>query len=448
MNSTSDASNRVQAGIDPFAQRARLVARLGGNSAEALFVPGRIEVLGKHTDYCGGRSLLCAVERGIYLAWTPRSDAVVSIEDLVLQEKVELPATAAANATQGHWANYPATVIRRLTSNFGGPLQGADVILASDLPQAAGLSSSSAMITGFTLLLARVNGLARTPPWQAAIQTQADLATYLGAIESGRRFRDLSGDRGVGTLGGSEDHTAILFGKPGALLQFSFCPVRFEQEIAMPEGHTFVVASSGVVAEKTGAAMAKYNQVSMRVAIILELWNIATGRSDPYLADALDSHPAAVDDLRTILLGRKPEFDNCDLEERLEQHLTESRSIIPQASAALAKSDLTAFGILVRQSQRLAETLLHNQVPETSFLASSACDLGAAAASAFGAGFGGAVWALVRREAAAEFTSRWQRQYVERFPDCTPRSVFFITEPGPSASWLFPDRQEAVNVSI
>jgi galactokinase len=86
------------------------------------------------------------------------------------------------------------------------------------------------------------------------------------------------------------------------------------------------------------------------------------------------------------------------------------------------------------RSQHLAERLLGNQVPQTIHLAASAYPLGAVAASAFGAGFGGAVWAMVPREAAAEFATRWRQDYLERFPECADRAVFFATEPGPGAS--------------
>jgi galactokinase len=95
-----------------------------------------------------------------------------------------------------------------------------------------------------------------------------------------------------------------------------------------------------------------------------------------------------------------------------------------------------ALGQLVDRSQRGAEQLLGNQVPETFHLARSARSLGAAAASAFGAGFGGSVWSLVRRDDAERFERCWRESYEAHFPEQADRATFFITTAGPAAMRL------------
>ncbi len=129
-------------------------------------------------------------------------------------------------------------------------------------------------------------------------------------------------------------------------------------------------------------------------------------------------------------------FSRLELSSRLEHFLAENEGILPRAGDALVAGDIASFGRLVDESQHLAETLLANQVPETVFLAGSARGLGAAAASAFGAGFGGAVWALVREEEAEDFLLRWSGRYAEKFPARKAASSFFTTGPGPAASGL------------
>ncbi len=106
--------------------------------------------------------------------------------------------------------------------------------------------------------------------------------------------------------------------------------------------------------------------------------------------------------------------------------------IIPAAAEALAAGDMQRFGTLVDASQTEAERLLGNQVPETIGLARSARTLGAAAASAFGAGFGGSVWAMVRAEHAGEFERQWAAWYDTKFPGAE-HARFFSTRPGPPA---------------
>jgi len=112
--------------------------QLASSSAEVrrYFVPGRIEVLGKHTDYAGGRSLLCAAERGMCFVVAPRADDRMRIMDARLGEKVEFSISTSVRAAPGHWSNYPMTMARRLARNFPGPLKGVDIGLAGDLPLA------------------------------------------------------------------------------------------------------------------------------------------------------------------------------------------------------------------------------------------------------------------------------------------------------------------------
>jgi galactokinase len=236
----------------------------------------------------------------------------------------------------------------------------------------------------------------------------------------------------VGTFGGSEDHTAMLCARAGEMSQYSFCPVRHERQVPMPTGHLFVVAVSGVTAEKTGAAKDAYNRASIAVRSLLDAWNGATGRSAPSLAAAVSNGAAGqLDALVERAAGGI--FTRQVLRARFEQFVEESDRIVPAAGDALAAGDLTRFGTLVDRSQYLAERLLGNQVPETAALAASARDLGAAAASAFGAGFGGSVWALVSEEAAGEFIDRWRSGYAAAFPAAARNAAFLSTRPGPAA---------------
>lgn len=403
------------------------------------WVPGRVEVLGKHTDYAGGRSLLCAVERGIWLVAAARTDARVRMRDAGPGGGGEVAWDLDPDLapTAGHWSNYPMTVARRIARNFPAPtgqLRGADIVFASDLPPAAGLSSSSALVVATFLVLAEVNTLASRPEYRDDIRGTEDLAGYLGAIESGQPFGRLAGDAGVGTFGGSEDHTAILCARAGMLVQYAFCPPRLERTIALSEEHRLVIAVSGVSAEKTGAARERYNRASLMMRAVLERWQRATGRDDATVAAAVASAPDAVDRLRAHLRrAGAGGFSPQELLDRLEQFLAESDQIIPAAGDALARRDLDRFGALVDRSQDCAERLLGNQVPETITLAREARRLGAVAASAFGAGFGGSVWALTRAGEAEELRSRWQRAYAARFPERAVHAQFFITRAAPPA---------------
>ena len=107
--------------------------------------------------------------------------------------------------------------------------------------------------------------------------------------------------------------------------------------------------------------------------------------------------------------------------------------IVPGVGDAMRNRDWNALGRLVDRSQSLAESVLRNQVPETIHLARSARDQGAIAASAFGAGFGGAVWAMVARDNAEAFLSAWRTGYEQAFPGKKARAKWAITIPARAA---------------
>jgi galactokinase len=399
-------------------------------------VPGRVEILGKHTDYAGGRSVLGALDRGIVMAATPRTDGRINLTDVARGFHAEFALDPTLAPVSGRWATYPMTVARRMARNFDDARRGADLIFASDLPSAAGMSSSSALVVAVFLALAEVNHLADNAAWQQHLATPESLAGYLGCVENGQSFGPFEGDRGVGTFGGSEDHTAILCCRAGVLSQFAFCPVRPEGEVAWPPDMRLIIAVSGIRALKTGGARERYNRAALAAGQVLTRWNAMSGRNEPTLA-AVARVPGAIEELRENLrAGSGPGLPSGHLLARFEQFLEESEVIIPAAMKALGRGDMSAFGELVDRSQAAAEWGLGNQVPETAGLTRSARELGAVAASAFGAGFGGSVWAMVADSHAVDFTRRWAARYRQDFPIASLRSEFIVTLPGPGARRL------------
>ncbi|HEX2165918.1 MAG TPA: galactokinase family protein [Longimicrobiales bacterium] len=406
--------------------------------AGSYFVPGRIEVLGKHTDYAGGRSLLAAVNRGFVIGSVPRDDDVVRVIDSTRRQQVEYDSNAAVRGEAPAWAAYPLAVLRRCERNFPHARGGADIAFASDLPQAAGLSSSSALVVATFLALDAVRQMSRSAEYLDAITGQEDLAGYLGAVENGMSFRTLEGHAGVGTMGGSEDHTAILCARPGRLVQYRYAPVRFEGEVLLPAGWTFAIASSGVRAEKAGGAMTRYNELSAATRRLVQLWQAAGAGGEDTLGGIVTQHPDASLQMREIVRRDAPAEAEMLLT-RLAQFVAESEDIVPGASAALGRGDIRGFGEFVRRSQHCAVQALRNQIPETMHLVETALTSGAAAASAFGAGFGGSVWALVREEGARDVLSTWRAAYVSRFPQWNDSSEFFISTAAAPAARLTPE---------
>jgi galactokinase len=306
-------------------------------------------------------------------------------------------------------------------------------VIASDLPRASGMSSSSVLVVGLAAALVRVGGLDARPEWQANVSGTLDAAGYFACIENGRSFGTLEGDGGVGTHGGSEDHAAILTGAPGRLSAFAFVPMRPLAVIEVPREWCFVLSPCGVRSAKTGAALVPYNRLSRGTQVLLDLWNSAEppARSLGAALGVVRSDDRAVrrqgvdaiERLRGLVRRSKiPDWTADALERRLD-HFVREDARVPLAVDACRETDAARIGEAAAASQADAETLLGNQIPETSALARSARELGAFASCSFGAGFGGSVWALVERDAASAFAGRWH-------------SEAFVAAPGPPLTEL------------
>jgi galactokinase len=400
--------------------RHRALDTSRSTDTHAWWVPGRLEVFGKHTDYAGGRTLVCAVPRGFAVVASARADGVVNVVDARNDESLTLRPPFGEAFTG--WRNYVRVVARRLSRNFPESALGADIVFASDLPRASGMSSSSALMISVATVLARIGALERREEWTANLRSPLDVAGYYACIENGLGFGALQGDSGVGTHGGSEDHAAILTGRPGRLSAFRFVPMRPSATCRVPDEWRFVLAPSGIPSEKTGAAKEKYNRLSLGTKTLLEYWNRTEPRAES-LGAALGSRPDALSRLREIIQSSATnDWTPAALMKRLD-HFVREDARVPDALAAFDAGDAPRLRELATGSQEDAETLLENQVSATVDLARSAAGLGAIGACGFGAGFGGSVWALVKREDADGFALRWSPQA-------------FVAVPGPALTEL------------
>ena len=401
-------------------------------------VPGRVAVLGKHTDYAGGSVLVGAVDRAI----TARARRVEGSPGSLTAttdggDPVTLHAGVAPGLEPGHWGRYLHTVLDRLTLNFGKGA-AAHLSISSDLPPASGMSSSSALVCATALALASLNGWDEDPRWIKAMPDRLSLAGYLAAVEGGRAWRDLPGTSGVGTRGGSEDHTGMLCGTRDRLLLAEFDPMRVERTISFPSQWALVVGVSGVLAHKTGAALEDYNRGPSTVQTVLARWNETTGRADASLAgavrhlvgDATGEQAAGDPALKDLLRLCDPGYER----QRIEQFLIESLVLVPEGARLIAAAD-PGVGEVLERSQELADRGLCNQVPQTRLMVSLAREAGAIGASSFGAGWGGSVYALVRADEAEGFAAQWLRAYRDREQGAEQAAVI-VTRPGPGACRL------------
>ncbi|MDB4882537.1 MAG: Galactokinase [Gemmatimonadetes bacterium] len=403
-------------------------------------VPGRVELVGKHVDYAGGRSLTCAVDLVIEASATPLRESVIRVSDVGRRGVVEAPLRADAvrtSDTPGRGA-YVVAVARRLARDFPHATTGVDLRLRSTLPASAGLSSSSALIVAIGTALVDANDLDHDPHWRDAVPDAISRAEYFGAMETGAAYRDFPGDEGVGVRGGAQDHVAIVCAEAESVGQFAYLPARLERRVPWPTDYELLIGVSGVTATKTGNARARYNRASDATRALVRAWNADTARNDATLAAALASGADAPARFERLAEQGVDDFPATYLVPRLAQFREEIDRIVPDVGDALRDRDFTTLGRLVDRSQELAEQALGNQIAETIHLARTAREHGAVAASAFGAGFGGAVWAMVRSGDAARVLDAWRGSYLARFPERADAADFLRTRPSGPAREVAP----------
>jgi galactokinase len=371
------------------------------------FVPGRVELVGKHVDYAGGRSLTIATELAIHARATAIDKPVIRLSRGAGEVAMDVALSPNTTATGLRSSAYVTAVARRFARDFPYARKGVAVQLQSNLPTSAGLSSSTALVVTLAMAFVDANDLANDEHWRAAVPTPIAFAEYVAAIETGEAYGDFPIDGGVGVRGGAQDHVAIVCAEEGSAGQFKYLPAQLERRVSWPEDYVIAIGVSGVHATKTGNAQAAYN----RLADAMRPnggWKMEDGRSK-------------MDDASAEVLERRAQFRE------------ETDVIVPGVGDAIRDRDWSKLGSLVDRSQSLAETVLRNQVAETIHLARSAREHGAIAASAFGAGFGGAVWAMVQREEADRFLAAWRAEYERAFPGKRARAKWALTYPaGPA----------------
>jgi galactokinase len=369
-------------------------------------------VVGKHTDYAKGQSVVCAIDRGIALVYQPSAAARLRVAsegapilEFDLSDRARLSASVTRSAEGAHWGKYVASVVNYLGLHLGLALPALDVGVGSSLPQNAGLSSSSAVVCGLAALLSR---------------SMRELTVdELGRIESNNL---------VGTRGGSQDHAAIMGSRQGLLSLWDYREgTRLVRQIALPEELCFVVAVSGVSACKTGNALERYNALATASAAVKE--ERAREETSEAVQLFCQGVSVAIVELRSAIEARKTDQGAPCLP-------SFCLTFLACAGAQVEENDRVKMAQAIALSQRHAEATLGTCVAQTEFLPRTALKLGAIGSTTFGAGFGGSVYALVPAADARSFVQRWREEYTRSFPVEADAAAFFLTRPSMGATFV------------
>jgi galactokinase len=343
----SDVAARADALARAFAQQA-------GRAPDGMWAaPGRVNLLGEHTDYNDGFVLPAAIDREALAAVGVRDD------DLVTCRSLDLPGEAAVRvgdlapgAAEG-WAAYVLGVVWALRE-AGIDVPGLDVLVGSDVPVGAGLSSSAALEAAVALAVAELAG--------------ADLSRSELAVACRRAETDV-----VGAPVGIMDQMAALHGRAGAalLLDCRSLEVRPVELHLADLGLQLLVVDTRVSHAHASGEYGARRRACEQAAAALGV---------PALRDA------TLDEVETHLEGEQL---------RCARHVVTENARVGQVADALAARDTAALGRLFAASHASMRDDFRISCPELDVTVETAVEAGAAAARMTGGGFGGCAVTLV-----------------------------------------------------
>jgi len=336
----------------PERVEAAFVERYGEPPAAVVRAPGRVNLVGEHTDYNDGFVLPMAIDREVRIALRPRHDGRVTLHALDLDDETSF---ALEGLTRGEgWAEYVKGVAWALAGD-GLELTGWEGVLAGDVPVGAGLSSSAALELAAARAFQASSGFAWEPARMARLCQRAE-------------------NRWVGVSSGIMDQLISALGEAGRALLLD-CRSLEGEAVPLPAGHVAVVLDTGT---RRGLVDSAYNERRAQCEAAARHLGVAALRDVD--ANALEAGAAG---LEALPLKRA-------------RHVVSENARTLAAAAAMRRGDAATLGRLMSASHvSLRDDF---QVSTGALDAIQACAVaqpGCLGARMTGAGFGGCAVALV-----------------------------------------------------
>ena len=336
--------------------RAAFVERFGGAPTLLVRAPGRVNLIGEHTDYSDGYCLPCAIDRYTVIALRRRTDSevhVLACDQGGASDRFDLAAPITPR-TDEPWANYVRGTVAALQAQ-GLPLAGVEMAIAGDVPLGAGLSSSASLEIAVGQAFSSLLGWTIAPQVLALAGQHAEhrfVGCQCGIMDQ------------LASVGGVEDHALLLD-----------CRTLQTQPVPLPPGTAVIIIDSKI---QRGLVDSEYNQRRLQCQEAAKLFGVPALR-DVSLADWQARSPGL-----PPLLARR------------SHHVVSENARTLQAAEALGAGDLRRMGVLMRASHASMRDDFEITLPAIDALAGLVDDViaGEGGARMTGGGFGGCVVAL------------------------------------------------------
>jgi galactokinase len=356
-----------------------------GTSPSGLFrAPGRVNLIGEHTDYNDGFVMPAAIDFSCYSAIRSRSDRTLSVYSQQFQENIEFNLDRLVGPPKKHWTDYVRGVAAVLRDE-GYPLKGADLLIDGQVPIGSGLSSSASIEVSSALALTSLGGI--TVP----LGTLARLCQRAENAYTGARC-------------GIMDQFVSCFGRPDQALLLD-CRSLEMTYLALPPSVRLVICNTMVRHE---LAAGEYNERRASCERSIE----AIRKFLPNIRALRDLTLEDLEKYRSLL--SEIDFRRC-------RHVITENARVIDAKEALRHVDLARFGQLMYQSHNSLNHDYEVSCRELNLMVSLARNIpGVYGARMTGGGFGGCTINLVEREVVPEFQTSVAREY-EKLTDFSPQ---------------------------
>lgn len=367
-----------------------------GSPVQFYFSPGRVNLIGEHTDYNGGYVFPCALSFGTYLAVRKIDEPVIRMATTNFDFKAVIPIESAYHKTGDEWINYPLGVVSELTMR-GGQLTGMEMLYSGNIPNKSGLSSSASieLVTAVALNDLFNLGISR-----------------IELVKIGRAAEN----HFVGVNCGIMDQFAVGMGKKDHAIFLKCDTLDYELVPIKLEGYKLVIANTN---KSRGLADSKYNERVAECQTAVGL--LSAGKPVSFLAEM---------DLKDFSVHEH--LITSDVIKRRARHVISENDRTREAVKVLKAGDLVRFGQLMNASHdSLRDDYEVTGIELDTLVAESRKIHGVIGSRMTGAGFGGCTVSLVRDESISHMIREVGPRYTEK---TGLTADFYVAEIGDGAS--------------